>query len=202
MDLKPHCLQSPAECFVPSSSVFPSASILKSFPSLFFFVRLFKEILSIGRFISFLLTEQTPAPLRAGAPTALSVCRFVLGGKNGTIGFKPLRVCEPWRSTCIRRERRDQIPASMSLLCSLFLFCLVFFVFAHTTVGRLPEDFAHCKDEMDVIIVHCGFRLCAVKLWTVICWGKFLWKNWITWRACRKVIVHAQVLFRLCKFYF
>lgn len=43
--------------------------------------------------------------------------------------------------------------------------------------ARLPEDFAHCKDEMDVIIVHCGFRLCTVKLWTVKCTGKFLWKK-------------------------
>lgn len=47
-----------------------------------------------------------------------------------------------------------------------------------TTVSPVAqEDFAHCKDEMDVIIVHCGFRLCTVKLWTVKCTGKFLWKK-------------------------
>lgn len=70
-----------------------------------------------------------------------------------------------------------------ALICSCFVFFLRYFVclfvfFAHTTVSPVsPEDFAHCKDEMDVIIVHCGFRLCTVKLWTVKCTGKFLWKK-------------------------
>lgn len=55
---------------------------------------------------------------------------------------------------------------------------VLFITVAHTTVGPVSqEDFAHCKDEMDVIIVHCGFRLCTVKLWTVKCTGKFLWKK-------------------------
>lgn len=60
--------------------------------------------------------------------------------------------------------------------------CFLMFGFssARATVSPAPssqEDFAHCKDEMDVIIVHCGFRLCTVKLWAVKCMGKFLWKK-------------------------
>lgn len=46
---------------------------------------------------------------------------------------------------------------------------------AHTTVAVSQEDFAHCKDEMDVIVAHCGFRL-----WTnsgLEMFGKFLWKT-------------------------
>lgn len=59
-----------------------------------------------------------------------------------------------------------------NMKCFLLL-PLMFCCFAHTTVSPVSqEDFAHCKDEMDVIIVHCGFRLCTVKLWTVKCYGK------------------------------
>lgn len=108
-----------------------------------------------------------------------------------------MKVSQQWRSTHIRRELRDQfllpcvgfmytVPNMkcfllLQLLFSL-MFCLVMFFFcfffAHTTVSPVSqEDFAHCKDEMDVIIVHCGFRLCTVKLWTVKCTGKFLWKK-------------------------
>lgn len=125
-------------------------------------------------------------------------CWFLLfwGVKTGVVFFclvktTETKVSRQWRSTHIRRELRDQFLCFG--LCTLFLiwsafcccgsyllmFCgIFFFFFAHTTVSPVsPEDFAHCKDEMDVIIVHCGFRLCTVKLWTVKCTGKFLWKK-------------------------
>ena len=57
-------------------------------------------------------------------------------------------------------------------MCVLFAFVLRLFVILLSPVSQ--EDFAHCKDEMDVIIVHCGFRLCTVKLRAGKRTGKFL----------------------------
>lgn len=84
-------------------------------------------------------------------------------------------------------------------VCNIFCLCMFFFPLLILLSAHLPRRiFAHCKDEMDVIIVHCGFRLCTVKLWTVKMFRENSYgKNWITWRACQEVIVHAQVLFRL-----
>lgn len=93
-------------------------------------------------------------------------------------------------------------PISLSVLVYtlvVFFFVLLFFFSAETTVSTSPslEDFAHCKDEMDVIIVHCGFRLCTVKLWTLNVWQNSYEKMESLEEPVRKVVLHVQVLFRL-----
>lgn len=114
-------------------------------------------------------------------------------GKNGTFWLKPLKL---WSFSAVKVDSHQKgikgpisasmcwvmhtVPNMKCFLLSRLLFAVLqcFFGFAHTTVSPVSqEDFAHCKDEMDVIIVHCGFRLCTVKLWTVKCTGKFLWKK-------------------------
>lgn len=65
------------------------------------------------------------------------------------------------------KEIRDQflLPCVWLYTYEVFFVCFAdiyqfSFVIPLSTCSQ--EDFAHCKDEMDVIIVHCGFRLCTM----------------------------------------
>lgn len=90
-------------------------------------------------------------------------------------------VVEPTEGGLLWRDEGTNLCSSLGFYTLLFGFFVLLFFSSAETVSTSPslEDFAHCKDEMDVIIVHCGFRLCTVKLWTQ-CSAKFLWKNGIT----------------------
>lgn len=113
-----------------------------SFNLIFFPVKLFKIILStLARLFLFF----TPARLPSDVP-AVTFC-LKTGRSASSVG--------ELKAARIGGERRDQrLLPSVCFCCSYYC-------------RPSLEDFAHCKDEMDVIIVHCGFRLCAVKLWTV-----------------------------------
>lgn len=78
---------------------------------------------------------------------------------------------------------------------------LLLFFSAETLVRTSPslEDFAHCKDEMDVIIVHCGFRLCTVKLWTVNVWGNSYGKKWNHLKSLSGRLLCMSRFFSDCK---
>lgn len=90
--------------------------------------------------------------------------------KGPSFCFEPSRSCVhcPWYEVLLSVCCTYLLIIIIYLFAIFFCLYLFFFLCSYYCQPVSPRRiFAHCKDEMDVIIVHCGFRLCTVKLWTV-----------------------------------